>query len=357
MRILFLPVVAPHKAVENSAKLASARYRALIPAQALRDAGHDVELRPMLSLVQADFATDADVVVVSQPKTEILRVENAMPASLAAVERLGRRGATVIVDVCDFKFGPQYAAMLTHSFGADAASRSEDYLRRLLLLADAVTVPTAELGARLQQALAAPLDLHVVGDPVEVSRGEARFSPGATLRLLWFGSIGQHAAALRAFLRAEAPAIAARHAAELLILCESLDPADQASLERPPCPGFAVRAAAWSLAALEAALARCDAAIMPFLADPETALNKSNNRAVQALQAGRFVLANPIPSYRELDAYCHVGNSIAAGLRAALDDPAAVVERVRRGQVFAAAHHAPAAVGARWAEIFSGVVR
>lgn len=357
MRILFLPVVAPHKPVEGSAGLASARYRALLPAQALRRAGHQVELQPMLSLAQDGFSTDAGVVVVAQPKTEILRVEGAIPSTIASIERLKRRGTAVVVDVCDFKFGPQYARLLEAGFGEAGARRSEEFLRCLLLLADAITVPTAALGERLQQVFAAPLRLHVVGDPAEVARGEPRFAPAATLRLLWFGSIGQHEAALRAFLKSEAPLIAATRPAELLILCEPLDPADRASLERAPCEGFAVRVAPWSMPAVEAALAACDAAIMPFLPDPETALNKSNNRAVQALHAGRYVLANPIPSYQELADYCYVGDSIAAGLRAALDDPASVVKRVRSGQERVENDYSAEAIGRRWAEILASVAR
>lgn len=357
MRILFLPVVAPHKPVENSAGLASARYRALLPAHALRRAGHEVEVRPMLSLAQDGFTADAGVVVVSQPKMEILRVENAIPSTLASIERLKRRGSAVVVDVCDFKFGPQYARLLEAGFGEQGARRSEEFLRCLLLLADAITVPTVALGDRLQQVFDTPLRIHVVGDPVEVAKGEPRFAPAATLQLLWFGSIGQHEAALRSFLRSEAPAIAANRPAKLLILCEPLDAADRASLERAPCEGFAVRIAPWSMPALETALAACDAAIMPFLPDAETSLNKSNNRAVQALYAGRYVLANPIPSYRELAAYCYVGDSIAAGLRAALDDPADVVKCVRAGQERVASAYSAEAIGRRWHEILGAIAR
>jgi len=60
----------------------------------------------------------------------------------------------------------------------------------------------------------------------------------------------------------------------------------------------------WSLDYMTSAFEACDAVIIPQLAEDTRKRAKSNNRLVDALQAGRFVVAHAIPSYTELRDYC-----------------------------------------------------
>lgn len=58
----------------------------------------------------------------------------------------------------------------------------------------------------------------------------------------------------------------------------------------------------WSKRNVELALEACDFVICPVDDSSPDGLSKSSNRVLEALWAGRPVLASPIPSYTELDA-------------------------------------------------------
>lgn len=355
MRILFLPVIAPDKPLQDAARLASARYRALIPAEALRQAGHDANVMSFALMVRPGFEPQTDAVVLSQPKTELVKQPKAIPLYFAALERLKQRGIKIVVDVSDFKLGSGYAGWLEPVAGPGSAQLNERVLRQLFAAADAITVPTAVLGEKLAAALSHPIRWHVVPDPVEIAPGTPRFAPGEPLKLLWFGSYGQHIHALDAFLKKEAPRIGARRRSEMVLVTDPLDDKERMALHLLSRGDFELRAVDWSVPVLAAALAACDIVVMPFRDDTEITPNKSNNRAVQAMQAGRYVVANSIPSYDELADCCHVGPSIADGIFAALDDPAMVMERLKRGQARVAAEFSPEVIGRRWEAVLKDV--
>src|SRR5687767_14501894 len=67
----------------------------------------------------------------------------------------------------------------------------------------------------------------------------------------------------------------------------------------------------WSLEYMDVALNECDAVILPQSLNDPRRRAKSNNRLVDALQAGRFAVAHPLPAYQELKDYAWVGDSIA----------------------------------------------
>jgi hypothetical protein len=104
----------------------------------------------------------------------------------------------------------------------------------------------------------------------------------------------------------------------------------------------------WSLEYMDAALDDCDAVILPQALRDQKKLAKSNNRMVDALHAGRFVVAHPIPSYQALGDFAWVGDSIAEGLRWLLAHPAQALRRVVAGQEHVARHHSLDALGEFW---------
>lgn len=73
-----------------------------------------------------------------------------------------------------------------------------------------------------------------------------------------------------------------------------------------------------------------------------------NVDVVASLRAGRFTVANPLPAYRPLAAYCWLGDSIVEGLRWALEHPDEAQRRVLAGQAFVAATYSPEAVAGAW---------
>ena len=62
---------------------------------------------------------------------------------------------------------------------------------------------------------------------------------------------------------------------------------------------LALRYAPWSHAETWRSLAAADVVLLPALLDEPWTLAKSANRIIEALWAGRFVVAHPVPSYLE----------------------------------------------------------
>jgi hypothetical protein len=104
----------------------------------------------------------------------------------------------------------------------------------------------------------------------------------------------------------------------------------------------------WSLEYMSSAFEACDAVLLPQSAEDPAKRAKSNNRMVDALQAGRFVIAHPIPSYEELRDYSWVGESITLGLDWLIRHPAAALRKIVAGQQYLAKYHSLEALTAFW---------
>jgi hypothetical protein len=96
-----------------------------------------------------------------------------------------------------------------------------------------------------------------------------------------------------------------------------------------------------SAAAMAQGLAACHLVLLPaepaFLAD--------------ALHAGRLAIARPNPRFGALAEFAWIGEDPGEGIRWALANPRAALERVRRGQSHVEEAHAPATVARAWARI------
>ncbi len=347
-RLLFIPFAARSE-LAGSIALASARYRAALPAQALNEMGVAATLADY-SCVQQPGLAEADCIVIMQPKEQMLAPSQGRdywPRLFDFIARHRKAGKRVTLDVSDLKVGPSYHAHLAARAGDQAATAAEALYRRLCLSVDMLVAPTPALADLLRDALGndAP-DIMAIPDPVEVARQTPRFAPGAVPRLLWFGTFGSHADALRKLLHDDLAKLG--RPLNLLLLCEALSADILQSLQTPQ---INLRAENWSLPALEAALHDCDAVLLPFNAKDALVAGKSNNRALQALQAGRYFLAHDIASYRDLAAYGYVGPQLGQALLAALHDPASIPARIAAGQAMIDAHYTPEAVARLWAAL------
>lgn len=347
-RLLFIPFAAQTE-LTGAIALASARYRAALPAQALNDMGIDAALADY-SRVQQPGLADAECIVIMQPKEQMLAPSQGRdywPRLFDFIARHRQAGKRVVLDVSDLKVGTGYHAYLAARAGEQAATAAEGLYRRLCMSVDRLVAPTPALADLLRDALGhdAP-DIVAIPDPVEVARQTPRFAPGSVPRLLWFGTFGSHADALRKLLHDDLAKL--DRPLDLLLLCEAL-PAE--ILQSLQAPRINLRSEAWSLPALEAALHDCDAVLLPFNAEDALVAGKSNNRALQALQAGRTFLAHDIASYRTLSAFGSVGPQIGQALLAALHDPAAIPPRIAAGQAMIDAHYTPEAVARLWAAL------
>ena len=77
-------------------------------------------------------------------------------------------------------------------------------------------------------------------------------------------------------------------------------------------------------------------------------LAKSPNRIIESLCAGRFVVAQPIPSYLEFSAWGWIGEDIAGGIGWMLDNPAAIGPRIAIAQQHIAAIYSAKRISADW---------
>lgn len=342
MDILFAPNITASELRAGDWRLASTRYRAAIPAAELARLGLAVEHRPMEHFFRPGADCAAGALVLAQPKAPIVRIGAMLTDYIGNFERFAAAGGKLVIDVCDYKFGPEYGPLLEKMFGAEGRQAYETLLRRLFAAARLVTVPTAFLAEQMRGSGVWNGPITVIGDPIEVARGTARFAPGWPLNLLWFGTYGVHRRAMEGFIGGDLPRLARQGDVMLHLVCEP-----NAPLPAPP-PGVRLRQSAWSLPAMNEALAACDLVAIPFERGAAETLGKSNNRALQALYAGRAVAAHPIPSYSEMAGQLLLGDDLAETIAAALGDPPTVTAMIAAAQEAVAERYAPEAIGRAW---------
>ncbi len=85
---------------------------------------------------------------------------------------------------------------------------------------------------------------------------------------------------------------------------------------------------------------------------PQTDAYKNPNRAVTALMAGCFVVAEPHPAYVGLPVY--VGD-IKEGIEWARKNPSQVTELIKQGQVYVSERYAPRTVASAWKKAIQSV--
>lgn len=349
MRVVYAVNIEPHAPPTQQAQLASARYRGLIPAGQLQRDGHRAGVTAVMELFRPDFDTRLDLLVLHQPKHDILLLANVIKVLLDRLDAIRSQGGRIVVDVSDFKLSPDFLDAMAKAFGPDKAQSYRSILQAVFARCDAVTAPTEALARQMRDALGAAKPVFVIEDVVEVARQPAKFVPEQELRLLWFGFLTAHVAALRQLVHDDLPKIRQRRPARLKLVCEKLPSVESRQVFGTAEPAtFGVTYEQWSVPVLEAALADCDLVVLPFDADAASSKGKSNNRALQALAAGRYVVAHPLESYQTLRDVIGLDASIAQGVETALHDPAATLARLQAGQEFVQAHYSPAANAARW---------
>ena len=310
-------------------RLASARYRAIVPAVALASRGHHasvVGLDAESSDSVYDHISDADVVV--------LRKHYADPACAEQMlARINKRQIKTFFDLSDDRFteyGPHLRFMLQQAGGIVTAS------------------------VALQEIVQRQVGRHsnVVSDPFEGARGEARGFSGGRMSGLWFG----HGFNLPSLLQSlpELLRAAVVNPFDLTIVTERLE-----GLERY-CEKFnhknrdslCLRFSEWSMQATASALNAADFVVIPALPDKQWTLAKSPNRIIESLWAGRFVIAHPIPAYMEFNAWAHIGPSLAEGIAWMVGNGGRIVGHIEGAQNFIANKFSPERISLEWEKVF-----
>ena len=315
-----------------SSGLASARYRVILPAQAMAPYGILSKIVQVTKeTTEADFDhrafDDVDVLVVSKSF-------NPLNERIAA--RVRDRGRPVVVDLCDDHF----------------AAEEGEHHRRLLELADVVIANTPWMARRIHEETGR--EAIIIPDPCEGERQPPRFRPQpGRLRLLWFGSdtqittITEFLPRLREELRSHL-----QHLEVELVTNEREDlEAQIEGYNQFHAPYMTLRYTPWDLGVTEAALARADAVVIPSRNELKY-FAKSANRLLLSLWNGRFVSAWPLPEYRQFASWAHIGEEIVEGLLWALGHPQEVELGIARAQDYIQANYSPEKVGEVWYRLF-----
>ena len=336
---------------------ADGRYRVFAPVRELAATGYDVEViqfAPENSAAGMLPLIAGEVIVLGKlvPRNQGAFDERAA-AALDLVRRLQARGAKVIADINDNHFeNPARAA----------------YFRALASAADAIVASTPQMAEIVRRYSAQPVTL--ARDPYEGERGEPAFAPSrpgwwkkltaapaadARLKLLWFG-YPTNLDTLPLLMEQLLP-LAQREPMSVHVVSRQDSVAEELCGELHAASGKRIRWSftAWSLAEMRRALAATDLVVLPSKpADARKAV-KSPNRLINALWAGRYVIAHPLPAYQEFAEFASIGEDMAAGVRWALEHPGEATERIRRGQEYIDRNYSAAVAAREWEHAISAV--
>jgi SAM-dependent methyltransferase len=327
MRILFFSMAPYRQTPEGvTSEIASARYRVIIPSEHLSRRGHTAQIvaMPPGPIPQEVLGLEADVAVFAKS----FNAENEQLAS-----HLRGRGMRVIADYCDDHFEhPQHGP----------------HFRRMAEIATDIVASTEALAASIKRHTGR--DARVITDPVEGPRGTPRFEPKLpALRVLWFG----HPSNLVSVIDKadELKALAARMPVEFTLVTERSPEVERlaGAIAAIAPDRLKVRLVPWSLDATWKSFEACDVVWIP-VANEGPKMAKSPNRLLEALWAGRFVVADPVPAYRPFEDLAPLGQGLEAGVMRALEDPKGVEQRVREAQRRIARSHSGFECGRLWAE-------
>lgn len=219
MRMVFATNIAAGATTVEAGDLASARYRAFIPAEALRQGGVQAEVISIQEFFQPDFDCAIDLLVLHQPKYGIVLHTNEIGLMFDRLEAIRARGGVIALDVSDFKFTAESHTALARGIGEEAAKAYRAILDAIFARSTVVTTPTEGLAELMRIALGGKLPVFVIDDVVEVERKPARFAPGDELKLMWFGRVSSHSAALTRFVHYDLPRIEAVRPTQMTMVC------------------------------------------------------------------------------------------------------------------------------------------
>lgn len=339
--------------------LASNRYRAIIPAEQLRELGHDVSLVPMGKWRPAQPDARPDVFVVGKliSPHDAPQYQQAASQLREGLLLAGRAGTRIVVDFCDDHFdhpalGPSWRALAS--------------------LADLCIAGSGELRSAVEAHTEAPVA--VVGDPVaspplpaRLFRPKSRLDSGLQrwlgggrvlhrLRMVWFGHPSN---ASPLFDWAERLAtIALKQPWWLTVVTTPSAGIEQRVTQFNAAQGdrAVMELVPWSEAEQWSAVEGADLVLIPADLSRTGKRAKTANRMTDALHAGRFVIASPVPAYEPFADYAALTSDPVGAVHDYLDRPAAMLDRVIAGQRAAIEHAAPVRVAAQWLSALSGGV-
>ena len=331
--------------------IASMRYRVLLPARALMEKGHQVEIVKMNELHagrQLDWQ-GVDVLVVGKQflNVNLNQFTGQSQHLMQCCFEARAAGTTVVADINDDHFGKPVVG---------------DHWRALAEFADVCTVGSVAMGATVGRYTKRPIV--PVGDALGSPRGSPRVYADRTggvlsrifhtepLKLVWYG-MTNNVFALEPWAKFIAAAwtdtplllrvITSRHA-----LVDELC----ARIRQQFGKRGLVEFVEWEEDLQWKVVAESDVVLIPSDPADATKTVKTANRLIDALHAGRHVIATPIPSYLPYADFAELTTNPVQALHGYLNDPAAARERIQRGQAAAIRDWGADAVAESWLQAF-----
>lgn len=324
----------------------SPRVRSVLPSRYLTAAGIPAEMVPA-EAGNDDVADRFDCVVFQKAYTR---------ADLALAERLVERGRRVVFDLCDNHF--------YNPAGDPELAKRAERLREMLPLAHAITVSSPTLAVVVADL--AGIQATVVDDALEVLPGSAMARrlrqltrpPGkgrrGRLRLVWQGQVGTEVPPSGLVgMRALVPILERLDRTlplSLTVISNSRDAFDR-FVGRP---SFPARYLQWRPATFPYLFTQHDVYVLPVDANPFT-VAKTANRVVLSLLLGVPVVADEIPSYRELGEWM-LFDDWETHVRAYRDDSALVERHVQGAQTHIRSVYTPERVVEQWSAVLRSVL-
>ncbi len=345
----------------HTSRLASTRYRAIIPVRELRAMGHRVELIDVRRW-RWDSRQMPDVVVVGKllrygSDQDFLRHCDKV---FAQMTRAREAGVSVVADFCDDHFdhpllGGPWRWLARQAVLCTAASQQ---------MADAVSKHTASPVAVVGDPLASPAsEARVFVAERGLHRFLARWLPKVfkkRLRLVWFGHPNNFPPMAR--WAEELVGFAAERPMTLTLVTgpngDDTRPVEQIqewidAFNLANAPRIIVSFEAWNEKTQWQAASQADVVLIPSSVQKADVNHKSINRLADALNAGRYVVASAVPSYRPFDAYCSLTEEPAKALQWMIQNLDQALAMVTAGRDAVQRLASVACITEKWVSAFS----
>jgi len=341
-----------------TSEFASNRYRAIIPAEQLKIAGHSIDF------VAAERwhwqpATRPDLIILGK----ILPLGNAHEFSalsqqvLKQVTRAIESGVPVIADFCDDHFdslelGPHWVQVASLVTFCTAASEA---------LADVVRRFTRNPVYVIPDPIASPRAPTKVFRPATgIARLLTRLAPRLgtkRLKLVWYGHPTNWPA-----MESWGVALEELSKRYPLVLWVVTKPTPRLlnwieAFNARGSPSAIAEWVEWSEDAQWSYVLDADVVLLPSdPSDPRLSV-KSNNRLTDALNSGRYVVASALPSYMPFNAYCSLTEDPGVALQWIVEHSEDALARVAGGQWLLRERFSVTAVTKEWSRAISDAIK
>lgn len=343
------------------AELATNRYRAIIPAQGLGTRGHRVKLIPMELWVTPGFEKlgkgSPDVVVIGkllpeQVNTE--RYDRLGALVIETIERMKKNGAEIIADINDDYFND---------------AKRGAYLRKLVTTVDTVTAGSPVMAQMVKRHCDTPI--FVVGDPLgspqhaplTFRRANGVLSrmmnsllpklwPQPRLKLIWYGN-APNWPSMKNWMERLGDLGIDQPLTILVVSKPGIGIENFATdFNARFVPAAMIEFMPWEEDTVWGLVKESHIVLIPSDLNDASKSVKTSNRLTDALQCGRFVVASPVPAYMGYQDCAWLGDDLIEGIRWAISNPSAALDRIRRGQAKVAINCSAEAIAAAWETTF-----